>query len=119
MRWKRLISLVSIVAFSLSMFAATPSFAETTEGQRNVVLGLVVAALFVGILAMANTLDDEENDFNDVQENSDNLYKLPLNMKLELGYLDQDIHQLGYLDQDIHRESLDSFTPMMKIKIPF
>lgn len=115
MRWKRLISSVSIVAFSLSMFAATPSFAETTEGQRNVMIGLVAVALVVGILAMANTLDDEENDFNDVQENSDNLYKLPLNMKFELGYLDE----VSYLDQDIHRESLDSFTPMMKIKIPF
>ena len=109
MLWKRLISSVSIVAFSLSMFAATPSFAETTETQRNIFVALIAVALVVGILAMAKTLEDEENDFSDIQENSDNLYKLPLNMKFEL----------GYLDQDIDSESLDNLTPMMRIKIPF
>ena len=124
MRWKRLISLVSIAAFSLSMFAATPSFAETQAEKdakrERVVLALVGGVALVGIWFMLSR-DKSNFNFNELQNQSGSLINLPLNAKVELGFRGQyvDRGSLGFRTQDVNRGSFDKFIPMVKIKIPF
>ena len=125
MRWKRLISLVAIVAFSLSMFAATPSFAETQAEKdakrEQVVLAAIGVVAVVGVLFMLKQMRDDESNFNEILNQSGRLINLPLNAKVELGFRSQyvDRGSLGFRTQDVNRGSFDKFIPMVKIKIPF
>lgn len=107
MRWKRLISSVSIVAFSLSMFAATPSFADA-EADRQQVRAFIAVVGAVAIVGTIFMLSEMNKDFSQ-QDNSDNPNKLPLNMDVGL----------NFISQEVSRGSIDNLTPILQIRIPF
>ena len=127
MRCKRLISLVSIVAFSLSMFAATPSFsktqAEKDADQQRLVLALVGGVALVGILFMIKQMNRDKSDFNfnEIQNQTSSPINLPLNAKVEFSFRSQHVDRgsLGFRTQNVNRGSFDNLIPMVKIKIPF
>ena len=106
--------IISILIFSFLMLAAMPSYADGLRPEQKGTLIGLGAGVFVMIILQI--IDESES--SEMSDESSGLNKLPLNMKIGLGYSDQ--VGLGYFDQDSYRGgSLKNLTPMLQMKLRF
>ena len=93
--------------------AATPSYADHTFSQRthkSAVTILAIVGAAVAIVVVGVHLIRDKSESSELSDESLDLNKLPLNMKIELSYFDQGSDR---------GDSRKTFTPMLRLKLHF
>ena len=109
--------IISILIFSFLMLAAMPAYAIFPSSNRPERTGTLIALGAAAVVMIVLQILDE-SESSEMSDESSGLNKLPLNMKIGLGYSDQ--VGLGYSDQDSYRgDSLKNLTPMLQMKLRF